>query len=135
VFVLRKEPITINEYTYYTNGSGTDKQVIYETATLYVPLACRQAYAEAEGWKLFANIEEMAHSDEQGIVYTLGDGNQYTVTGHTDALKSEIAIASEVKGLPPTGRASHSPARWEASRCRAARYPRAALICMYRDVV
>ena len=55
---------------------------------------------------MFANIEEMAHSDEQGIVYTLGEGNQYTVTGHTDALKSEIVIVSEVKGLSVTSIAS-----------------------------
>lgn len=114
VRVLRKESITINGNTFGVYA-GTDdegnaiwKNDIYEAATLYVPYACTQAYAETQGWSLFKNIKEMAYTDEQGIVYTPGGNNQYTVTGHTDNLKSEIVIASEVEGLPVTSIAQHA---------------------------
>ena len=43
------------------------------------------------------------YTDEQGVIYGLDEGTQtYAVTGHTDDLKNEIVIASEVEGLPVT---------------------------------
>lgn len=53
--------------------------------------------------KRAAESESNQYVDEQGVVYQLyDDGQAYAVTGHTDDLKSEIVIASEVNGLPVT---------------------------------
>ena len=47
--------------------------------------------------------ESTQYTDEQGVVYELDESTKtYSVIGHTDDLKGEIKIASEVKGLPVT---------------------------------
>ena len=52
---------------------------------------------------LLSVMNAAAYTDEQGVIYELDDSTQtYAVTGHTDDLKSEIVIASEVDGLPVT---------------------------------
>lgn len=43
--------------------------VVYENATLYVPVGTKEAYAEAEGWKPFFNIQEKEELST-GIVQT-----------------------------------------------------------------
>ena len=108
ISVLRKEPISINENTFrvYAGRDEAGNTIwsnnIYESATLYVPFNSKQAYAETQGWSLFKNIEGIGYADDQGIIYALGEDNQYAVVGHTENLKSEIVIASEVDGLPVT---------------------------------
>ena len=77
VSVFHEEPISI----YYIFSYDT-----YENATLYVPAGCKQAYAEAVGWKDFEHIEEMNPSvvldfsmDEKGRdvrIYDLGGRRQ-----------------------------------------------------------
>lgn len=40
---------------------------IYDTCTLVVPAGCKQAYSEANIWKLYENIEELQGSEVEGI--------------------------------------------------------------------
>ena len=80
-------------------------------ATLVVPAGTRADYKSTNGWKDFAatfeegdNIYANERIDEYGIIYRLkqADDNSvyYTVTGHTDALKAEIVISSQLDDCP-----------------------------------
>jgi len=78
VIVFHEEPISIDEYCF--------SDEIYRNATLYVPVGCKQVYAEAEGWKNFMHIEEkdpsavrdvsMKEKDRDVRIYDLGGRRQ-----------------------------------------------------------
>ena len=90
ITILRKEPIALPDNAFS----------VYDTATLYVPKGCKQAYAEADGWKLFKNIEEISSplddfpiSTEGLVAYypfngnandESGNGNNGTVIGNVE---------------------------------------------------
>ena len=80
-------------------------------ATLVVPTGTRADYKSTNGWKDFAAtfeegdiVYDNERIDEYGIIYRLkqADDNSvyYTVTGHTDALKTEIVISSKLGDCP-----------------------------------
>ena len=80
-------------------------------ATLVVPTGTRANYKSTNGWKDFAAtfeegdiVYDNERIDEYGIIYRLkqADDNSvyYTVTGHTDALKTEIVISSKLGDCP-----------------------------------
>lgn len=80
VTVNNLNPVSIGKYT-FTNSYN---------ATLYVPKGCVSAYANAEYWKEFADIQEISN-------YTLGDANgdgKVTVADYT-------AIAHYIMGNAP----------------------------------
>lgn len=55
-------PSPIDEWTFATNLSYDDysyDNVVYNTATLYVPQGTKSLYESTKGWKLFTNIIEM----------------------------------------------------------------------------
>ena len=85
----------------------------YQNATLVVPKGLISAYKEKNGWKNFSIIVEEGQTtydvpkeqtDAQGLKYTLSQGDDgsicYSVTGHIDALKSEIVIPADLDGCP-----------------------------------
>ena len=83
-------------------------------ATLVVPEGLRDEYKKLSGWNDFGFTVEVGEpiydvaieqTDDQGLQYRLKqDENDfsvyYTVTGHTDELKSEITIPAELDGCP-----------------------------------
>ena len=80
-------------------------------ATLVVPTGTRANYKSTNGWNDFAAtfeegdiVYDNERIDEYGIIYRLkqADDNSvyYTVTGHTDALKTEIVISSKLGDCP-----------------------------------
>ena len=82
--------------------------------TLVVPEGLRDEYKKLSGWNDFGFTVEVGEpiydvaieqTDDQGLQYRLKqDENDfsvyYTVTGHTDELKSEITIPAEFDGCP-----------------------------------
>ena len=79
-------------------------------ATLVVPKGSRATYKSLEGWAFAFTFEddetiyEREQTDEQGIVYTLRQAEDYSfyysVTGHSDNLNTEIVIPTELGGCP-----------------------------------
>lgn len=83
VTVENGTPVAINSTTF----NKVDKAV----CTLYVPVGSKSAYASAEGWSEFGNIEEF------GEDYVLGDANNDGRVNVSDF----TAIANCIMGTPP----------------------------------
>ena len=80
VEVKRPEPLPITEDTFSN----------YTDATLYVPKGSRNAYMEAEGWKLFSKIVELS-----GIKGDVNNDEQVNVTDVTCLVNHVLGIQSE----------------------------------------
>ena len=98
---LNPAPPTISE--------GTFSEETMMTATLYVPIGCKEVYEEAPYWKAFANIVEKDMSDEVtaldeislktqtvSSIYTLG-GSKLNVDS-TDNLAKGVYIIRQANG-------------------------------------
>ena len=79
VVVKRMEPVPISEWTFSN----------YDNATLYVPKGSRDAYKEAENWKLFSRIVELS-----GV---RGDVNNDNITNVADV----TVLVSHILGMHP----------------------------------
>lgn len=97
VIVYWREPLTIN-----ANVFAYKK----ETATLFVPYGTKSLYEQAEGWKDFANIVEMAPGPEpEGIerleyFYDTDPGHgQGTIINNVEEGENQLALSME--GLTP----------------------------------
>ena len=81
-------PPTVNSYIFV--GVST-------TATLYVPVGSKEAYANATGWKDFTNIEELEFTEETTI--TINDAsNQGSVSFNYEEGKTFEFTVSPVTG-------------------------------------
>lgn len=81
VEVLAQNPPTID-------GDAFDA-VTYLLCTLYVPVGTKDRYAQANGWRKFANIEEKAFP-AQSPIDRLKHTSLYTNTGETAAIEVEF---------------------------------------------
>jgi len=75
-------------------GSGSFYQVDKSTCKLYVPIGSKDAYAAAEGWKEFQNIEES--SKEPIITFQYGD---LRITTNEDGTTAYVSSARWTRTL------------------------------------
>jgi hypothetical protein len=62
-------------------------KIVYEQARLIVPYGCRERYTEADGWKQFKHIEEMA--EDAAVSTPFADRATTTTTGRTYTLTGQ----------------------------------------------
>ena len=71
----------------------------YQTATLYVPVGCKEIYASADGWKEFTNIVEMEFENETETTITIMDAtNQGSVSFNYEEGKAFDFTVTPVTG-------------------------------------
>ena len=97
VVVYKKQPLAIDSSVFY---------LMPPTATLFVPYGTKSLYEQAEGWKDFANIVEMAPGPEpEGIerleyFYDTDPGHgQGTIIDNVEEGENQLALSME--GLMP----------------------------------
>lgn len=94
LYVLSQAPPTCGDDAFGTNGTTP----ITSTCTLYVPYGCSEVYRNAETWKDFTNITEMAgtairetHAEGQDLSINMS-GDVMSVGGDFSIIK-DIAVA------------------------------------------
>ncbi len=74
-------PIEIDESVFKYTGENYSKDIIYLVATLKVPNGSKNLYSNVEGWKKFANIQEVDFSGVETIKQKSTPTSYYSVSG------------------------------------------------------